>query len=362
MPRPAVKARPRPAGGPPGLLAAIGDRWIGERVAGLAAAADVPLERRTELPPGWSRRADLRLVLVDPGTDLAGERRPGLVMVCAAEPGPDVWRRAVELGAEQVVVLPEGEPWLLDRMLDAAAPAPTAVVLGVIGGCGGAGASTLAVGLASVAAGSGLHTLLVDADPLGGGLDLLVGAEEESGLRWDDLAAARGRLEPALLSTMLPSSGALSVLSWARRSRDAGTAGVPAEAVTAVLHAATREFDLVVVDLSRRFAEEDLAVLRACRSIVVVVTSEVRATAAATGVCGRLEPWVADQRLVVRGPAPAGLPAEAVADALGLPLVGQLQSEPAVAAALDRGEPLPSRPRGALTVLSRRLLAQLLAA
>jgi septum formation inhibitor-activating ATPase MinD len=133
------------------------------------------------------------------------------------------------------------------------------------------------------------------------------------------------------------------------------------EAVAAVLRSAVREYELVVVDLSRRFGPAELAALRACRSVVVVVPAEVRATAAATAVCGLLDPVVADQRLVVRGPAPSGLAAEAVADVLGLPLAGELRSEPGVAAALDRGEPLPDRPRGALTLLSRRLVAQVLA-
>lgn len=360
MTRPATDAPPR-SPRPPGLLAVVSDPWTGQRLTELAAAAGVELDHRRELPRGWSRRSDVTLALVDAEADLAGERGPGLVVVCPGEPAPDVWRRAVEIGAERVVVLPEGEPWLLERMLDAAAPVAGAAVVGVIGGCGGAGASTLSVGLASVAARSGIRVLLVDADPLGGGLDLLVGAEQETGLRWEDLTAARGRLEPSLLSTLLPEDRGLSVLSWGRRARDLGAAGAPAEAVAAVLRSAVREFDLVVVDLSRRFAEEDLAALPVCGTVVVVVPSEVRATAAATGVCARLDPWVADQRLVVRGPAPAGLPAEAVADALGLPLVGHLRSEPAVAAALDRGEPLPQRPRGALTVISRRLLSQVLA-
>jgi secretion/DNA translocation related CpaE-like protein len=348
--------------GVPALLAVTTDPWLGERLTGLAAAAGVPVEHLPELPAGWSRRPGHALVLVDADADVAPERRPGVVLVSAAEPAPQAWRRAVELGAEKVVVLPEGEPWLLDRMLDAVAPGPTAAVLGVIGGRGGAGASTFAVGLASVAARSGVRTLLADADPLGGGLDLLVGVEQEGGLRWEDLTGARGRLQPTLLSSMLPSVGDLSVLSWGRRSRDLGEAVARPEAVSAVLCSAVREFRLVVVDLSRRFAEEDLAALQACRTVVVVVPSEVRATAAATGVCARLDPWVADQRLVVRGPAPAGLPAEAVADALGLPLVGHLRCEPTVAAALDRGEPLPSRPRGSLMTLSRRLLAEMLPA
>ena len=369
------------------LLLVGGVPWIVDRLAGLAAAAGVELERVPRLTEGWSRRPGIALVLADPQAPIAPERRDGVVLICAAEPDPLVWQRAVELGAEQVAVLPEAEPWLLDRMLDAVTPAGTAApVVGVIGGRGGAGASTLAVGLAAVAAGSGVATLLVDADPLGGGLDLLVGVEQEPGLRWADLAGARGRLQPGVLSGMLPAVDDLAVLSWGRSGGSAiapaaaasavarqEPPGAPAgespgesmwpepDAVAAVLRSAVREYELVVVDLSRRFGPGELAALRACRSVVVVVPAEVRAAAAATAVCGLLDPVVADQQLVVRGPSPSGLPAEAVADALGLPLAGALRSEPGVAAALDRGERLPDRPRGALTLLSRRLVAQVLA-
>jgi len=44
----------------------------------------------------------------------------------------------------------------------------------VIGGCGGAGASTLAASLAVTALGAGRRAILFDADPLGGGLEPLV--------------------------------------------------------------------------------------------------------------------------------------------------------------------------------------------
>jgi hypothetical protein len=371
----------------PGRLLLVGGvPWIVDRLAGLAAAAGVELERVPRLTEGWSQRSGIALVLADPQAEIAPERRDGVVLICPAEPDPLVWQRAVELGAEQVAVLPEAEPWLLDRMLDAVTPADAAPVVAVIGGRGGAGASTLAVGLAGVAAGSGVATLLVDADPLGGGLDLLVGVEQEPGLRWADLAGARGRLQPGVLSGMLPAVDGLGVLSWGRSAGNAAAATAAAtaldrweppgesagesvgesiwpepDAVAAVLRSAVREYALVVVDLSRRFGPGELVALRACRSVIVVVPAEVRAAAAATAVCRLLDPVVADQRLVVRGPAPSGLPAEAVADALGLPLAGELRSEPGVAAALDRGERLPDRPRGALTLLCRRLAAQVLA-
>ena len=67
-----------------------------------------------------------------------------------------------------------------------------ALTVGVIGGRGGAGASTLACALAVTAARDGRRTMLVDGDPLGGGLDVLLGGEQAGGLRWPDFAASRG--------------------------------------------------------------------------------------------------------------------------------------------------------------------------
>ncbi len=72
------------------------------------------------------------------------------------------------------------------------------------GGRGGAGASVLAGGLAVTAARRGLRTLLIDADPLGGGVDLVLGWESLDGLRWPSLSQASGRVQPAALVDALP--------------------------------------------------------------------------------------------------------------------------------------------------------------
>ena len=74
-------------------------------------------------------------------------------------------------------------------------------LVAVGGSCGGAGASTVATALALAAAPG---VLLVDADPWGGGLDLLLGAERADGLRWPDLTGLRGRVAGDALLAALP--------------------------------------------------------------------------------------------------------------------------------------------------------------
>jgi hypothetical protein len=76
-------------------------------------------------------------------------------------------------------------------------------------------------------------------------------------------------------------------------------------------------------------------------------------------VAALVGPLTADLRVVVRGPAPSGLPAEVVAEALGLPLAAEARAEPGLAAALERGDPPSARGRGPLARLSGQLLDDL---
>jgi secretion/DNA translocation related CpaE-like protein len=356
---------------PPGVLLLSTDHGLVGWLERLAATAGVPLRVSGEVPASVGHAG---LVLV--GADLAatccqvwagprggfGPRLGGNVaaprVVVAVTPvDQTVWRDALALGAEQVALLPEAEGWLTQRLADVVEPsAGPARVVGVIGGRGGAGASVLAAALGVTAAASGVRTLLLDADPLGGGLDLVLGAESATGLRWPELASSRGRLQPGPLVAGLPCVDGLLLLS---QDRDAGV-DVPDEAMAAVLAAASRAVELIVLDLPRAARAAAATAVPACELVLLVVPAEVRASAAARCVLAGVEPQVADVRLVVRGPSPSGLLAETVAQALQLPLAGELKAEPGLAAALERGEPPGLRPRGPLGAFSRRILTDLL--
>jgi hypothetical protein len=66
-----------------------------------------------------------------------------------------------------------------------------------------------------------------------------------------------------------------------------------------------------------------------------------------------------DLRLVTRGPSPTGLTGTQVAQALGLPLVGDLRPEPGLDVALERGDPPGQRARSPLAQLCGELLDEL---
>lgn len=213
----------------------------------------------------------------------------------------------------------------------------------------------LATALGLAAAGQGLRTLLVDADPYGGGVDLMLGLEEHEGVRWHDLAERRGRLSSATLRETLPRSGDLSVLSWRRGE----PVPVSDDAVSSLVDAAVRGFDLVVVDVPRYPGDVGRAALRSADTTLLLVPAEVRATVAADGLAATLRRDTADVRLVVQGPAPGGLTADAVTRALDLPSAGTFERDRRLPAAIDEGDLARACRRGPLTEFCSTILADL---
>jgi secretion/DNA translocation related CpaE-like protein len=251
-------------------------------------------------------------------------------------------------------VLPAAEAWLVDQFADHANGNPArGWVMALLGGRGGAGTSVLATALAVTGRRQGLDSLLVDADPFGGGVDLVLGWERLEGLRWPELIDARGRVSPPALVSALPGEGSLAVLSFDRSELD----GVPSAAMASALDAGRRGRDLVVVDLPRRFDDASLLALSAADRAILVVPAELRACVAAKRVAALAATHCAALAVVVRGPAPAGFSPEDVAQALDLPLIGMLRPEPGLARALERGHPPAGSGRGPLAELCQHLLA-----
>ena len=141
---------------------------------------------------------------------------------------------------------------------------------------GGVGASTLAAGLAFVAARASRRTMLIDADSRSGGLDLLLGAERTEGWRWPRLATARGHLGDL---TGLPTVEGVDLLSMARGEPTPGW--VPqAEQLKSVVLSAMRSHEITVVDLPRALGVAAREPLRKAKLAVLVVRDDVRGVAA----------------------------------------------------------------------------------
>jgi secretion/DNA translocation related CpaE-like protein len=344
-------------------LVVTGDGDLLDDLLRLAAAGGAEVELAADPAAARTRWASAPLVLL--GVDQAQAclrarlpKRSRLVLVGRAGQIDPGWQIAELIGAEHVAALPAAEPWLVDRLAEHGPDqpdGPNARVVALFGGRGGAGASVLAGGLAVTAARARLRTLLIDADPLGGGLDLVLGWEQLEGLRWPSLTSADGRVDAPALVQALPSRGDLVVLSWDRGEMLA----LPAAAMAATVDAAHRGRDFVVIDLPRQLDDAAVVALQAADQAFVVVPAELRATAAAARVVAVAAPHCDALSVVVRGPAPGRLRATEVARALGLPLAGTLRPEPGLCRGLERGEAPAAAGKGPLAALCQRIVADL---
>ncbi len=313
----------------------------------LAAAADVaPVTTHDPLAAlaSWSRAPVVLLGadLADGVARIAPEKRPHLYVVAHQRAPDDLFRTALQLGAEQVVELATSSAWLVELLADLTERRATrGRVIGVIGGSGGAGATTFACALGQGAARMG-DAVVIDCDPQGPGLDRMLGLERTEGFRWDALCQTTGRLSARALRDALPRAGSLGVLSW---YVGAGAQTLQAFAVREALSAARRGHDIVVVDLPRtpdRLVDE---VAARCDQLLVVTVGTVLGVSAAARMRARFADH-AGIGVVLRGDA---VDAAGVESVVRLPVVVQMRDQPRLAEALDLGlGPLRSR-RGPLS-------------
>jgi secretion/DNA translocation related CpaE-like protein len=340
-----------------GVLALIADAALRDDVDRVAAAAGLPVVHASDPSSRkvWTAAAAVLL-------DLAAARRCSqnglprrdrVVLIVHSEPEAVDFQAAIAVGAQHVIALPARDGELMAELSDAAEESRDAgrrgAVVGVIAGRGGAGASVFATALAQTAA----DALLVDADPWGGGLDLVLGSEGEAGLRWPDLALQGGRLSYTALRDALPQRRGVSVLSGSRTGSD-----IDAEPLGAVVDAGSRGGATVICDLPRRSIGAVETVLDAADLVVVVAPADVRSCAAAAAITPWLSAFNPNAGVVVRGPSPGGLTSADVAKIVGLPLLAAMRPQPGVADALERGG-LRLRRRSPLAAAARRVLAVL---
>jgi secretion/DNA translocation related CpaE-like protein len=307
------------------VLLITNDDSMTSEVLRLAAAAGVqPMVLNTPQAalPRWSGGA---AVLV--GSDLVGDcaamappRRAGVHVLARGAASTNTFAAALALGAEGVVDLSLTPNWLLEILsnLGEAAGSP-GVVVGVIGACGGAGASVFASALAQASSWE-RPSVLIDTDPVGPGLDRILGAEGSGGARWDALAGASGRLSGWSLRDSLPNHDGLSLLSFPTNM----SVDIDGAMMRRVLEASRRGFSLVVVDLPRRLDSVVQETLARCDQLVIVTPMTFSALASGARLCQWLPDSTLPRQLLARG---AGLvvPKQA-ADTMRVPLLATMNN------------------------------------
>lgn len=338
------------------VLRFIDDAGLAAAVERAAAAAGIRVQSATS--PNRKNWRTAAAIVVDPANAIrcsqAGmPRRSGVVLVTAEEPSAAVWSAAIGVGAEHLYVLSRQDAELVRTLSEAAdagrAAARAGRVIAVTAGRGGSGASVFAAALAQCAE----PALLVDLDPYGGGIDLLVGVESVPGLRWPDFGAQAGRLHWSAVREALPRRGEVSVLSSGRHHHD-----IDSGPVAVVVEAGQRGGATVVCDLPRQLGTVGAGVLELADLVVVVTACDVRGVAGAAAVTGVARTVNPNVGVVVRGPAPGGLTPGAAAELAQAPLLAAMRPEPSLANRLEQGG-LRLRRHSPLATAARRVLGLL---
>lgn len=313
---------------------------------------DVEVVNQLDQLPGRWRAASIVLVADGLAAALAARALPhrkGVYLVGSDPVELSAWSAPL---SAQVIPLPEGGAWLGAVLAESSSRA-RAPVVAVVGGSGGVGASTLAAAIAQLAGGTIGTAALVDVDPAGGGIDLLLGAEQTSGWRWPRLNAAEGQLGD--LRPYLPVVDGVSVVSMAR----GGPIDLAREPLAAIIAALQGWHGLVVLDPGRSLAPAAREAVRLATRQVIVVAAGIRGVAAARQTIATL--GLQQPELVLRRGRGA-LRAELVADALELPVLGELPDDPRLVGAAEIGEPPARGTRRRYRRAVERLVADLIGA
>ncbi|WP_426242853.1 septum site-determining protein Ssd [Nocardioides sp. LHG3406-4] len=328
---------PRPA--PPLFVTA--DQALLDVLQPLAAGAGVAPRVVPDVAGALRAWAAPSLVVV--GADLADElaaagpaRRDAVVVAVQRDEWGQVpaqlFRSAVEIGATKVVELPDSAGWLADELADLADPqAGRGVVIGVLGGSGGAGATTLACALGQAAGRVGGPALVVDADARGPGVDRVLGLDDLGGIRWGDIRASAGRLSASSLREAVPRRAGVGALTWL--AGDAAELHPPA--VREAIAAGQRGHGAVLVDLPRGTTGWVEEVVSRCDLLVVVVRPSLAGVASAARVVAE-QPREARAVLVLRR-VPRAIPAAEVGAAVGLPVVCEMADQRGVDESVELG-------------------------
>jgi secretion/DNA translocation related CpaE-like protein len=345
-------------------LIVTADEGLLDEVLRIAAAAGVEMAHCRE-PTSRTLWRTAPVILLDAAQVRAAAearpaRRPGIVVIVDADPPEAMWELCVRLGVDRTLHVHRDEVELIELLADSVRDGPAdGRCVAVVGACGGAGASVFAGAVAFAGARSGRPALLLDCDPWGAGLDVILGVEHSPGLRWSDLSATAGRLPVGELVRALPrirlGPAGISVLAHDRET----VHDLDPDVVDVVIDAGRRSGAVTVVDLPRPPGPAADRVLERCDLVVLVVPADVRGCWAADRICRRLSGFDVAVGLVVRGPSPCGIGADDVAGSLGLPLLAQMRAESGLANELEFGLSLASGGRRPLLKAARRVLAEL---
>lgn len=228
------------------------------------------------------------------------------------------------------------------------ADTPGGLVIGVIGACGGTGASTVAANLATALALKHGRTVLADLHSCGGDQPAMFDLEPAHTLA--DLCRNAARLDKSMfLQSLARHSSGVQVLAAPRTREEASV--VTAEFVRQALAMARASFPYVVLDIERSFAPLHRSAIVQADFLVLTVRLDMVSILNARRVLDQLNAMGVDDggvHLVVnQHRRPKEVPARKAEMVLGLDVVHAIPNDPSsVIASMNRGVPvIVDRPR-----------------
>ncbi|HWU33496.1 MAG TPA: septum site-determining protein Ssd [Marmoricola sp.] len=329
------------------VLLVTGDQELENEVRRLAARTSVPVEVVPQPHEALLLWQVASVVLVGgdcaaPLARLKPTRRRCVSVVNTGVAHLEVFRNAVDLGAARVLELPTSQDWLGEVLAESAVAEvigpERGAVLGVISATGGVGGSTLAAATAMLGAERGT-SVLVDLDPVGVGIERIIGYDGESITRWATLGTRA--LSPRALRDSLPQHERVHLVGFG----DGAPRLIEASAASSVISACSRAFDLTVLDIPRSLASATREASERCDLVVVLCPQSVAATLAGQRLVMSL--GRADGVVMVTRAGPRHVAPEDVADALRAPLLIDVNDQRGLDEALAVGVgPLRSRGSG----------------
>lgn len=344
--------------GPPCAFSARAEVAAGLRRAAAAAGVALDVEATVGSRTRW-REPGLVILDAELLPEVLGAglgRRERLYVVDDRPPGLQRLEWCVQVGAERVLVLPDGEDDLVTVLSDAGVGGPgDGRVVAVTGARGGAGASVFAVALSLAAQRSTRPVVLADADPWSAGLDVLLGVERGQ----DGISTAHpppGRLPAGTLLRALPSlrvgRDRLSVLLPSRTAAEP----VSPELLAAVVTAGRRAGAVVVVDVPRHPWPAADPVVADADLTVMVTPCDVQGCFGGARQLARLAELDPTVGLVVRGPSPGGIGPDDITAALSTRMLARMRPEPGLERRIESGRIPGQNSRGPLGRAARAVL------
>ncbi|GCD40822.1 hypothetical protein [Streptomyces paromomycinus] len=258
---------------------------------------------------------DAYLVLVgDRSATALAEQHPAhrdRVIVVGHDPDDaQVWERSDSLDASTVMVLPYDQATLRRRVLYAERGSDPTCTVAVLSGCGGAGGTLFATAVAMAARRAHHRVALMDADPVGRALQLLL--EEVATHQAPDAFDGPGDEAAPLVCATRP----VGVCG-----------GIDPEDYLPVLHFLQADQDIVVVDAPRGPSDAAAALLEHSDLTLIVVPDTQHGIASAARVLDWVTGFASRTAIVVRRCTDEAPPPDKVANVLHTSLLGCIDTE-----------------------------------